>query len=158
MPKTYHYAFKNTYLGLSKRLTTSVEIISISGIGNNRITVNALWDTGATSSAVTPDVARRLSLVPIGRTKVNGVNNVSMADIVLLSVGLPNQTIIRDVHAAVCNLVKDVDLLIGMDIITTGDFCISNGEGKTLFSFAIPPFVNKTDLYEKALAVNNRNK
>jgi hypothetical protein len=54
----------------------------------------------------------------------------------------------------VCNLVKDVDLLIGMDIILLGDFSISNGDGKTLFSFAIPPFENKTDYYEKAIAVS----
>jgi len=45
-----------------------------------------------------------------------------------------------------------------MDIILLGDFSISNGGGRTLFSFAIPPFENKTDHYEKALAVNKRNK
>ena len=57
----------------------------------------------------------------------------------------------------VCNLVKDVDLLIGMDIIQLGDFFICNGGGKTLFSFAMPPFEDKTDFYEKALEVNKRN-
>jgi len=43
-----------------------------------------------------------------------------------------------------------------MDIIQLGDFSISNGEGKTLFTFAMPPFESKTDLYEKALGVNER--
>jgi hypothetical protein len=45
-----------------------------------------------------------------------------------------------------------------MDIILLGDFSISNGGGKTLFTFALPPFEKKTDHYEKAIAVNNRNK
>lgn len=30
------------------------------------------------------------------------------------------------------------DLLIGMDIITTGDFSITNVGGKTIFSFRVP--------------------
>ena len=44
-----------------------------------------------------------------------------------------------------------------MDIIGQGDFAISNAGGKTLFTFAIPPFEDKTDLYEKADAVNKEN-
>jgi hypothetical protein len=49
-------------------------------------------------------------------------------------------------------------MLIGMDIIRYCDFSISNGNGKTLFSFAMPPFENKTDHYEKALKINMKNK
>lgn len=32
----------------------------------------------------------------------------------------------------------DSDLIIGMDIITQGDFSITNFGGRTLFSFRIP--------------------
>ena len=48
-------------------------------------------------------------------------------------------------------------MLIGMDIIRLGDFSISNGAGKTLFTFAMPPFDDKIDLYEKAISVNGSN-
>jgi len=119
--------------------------------------VTALWDTGAMLSAITPKTARNLNLIPINRVKVNGVNNFSMADVVEISIGLPNKVTVDYVDVTVCGLVKNVDLLIGMDIILLGDFLISNGGGKSLFSFVIPPFENKTDLYEKALAVNIRN-
>jgi hypothetical protein len=44
-----------------------------------------------------------------------------------------------------------------MDVIMLGDFSISNGDSKTLFSFAVPPFPTKIDLYEKTLSVNKRN-
>jgi hypothetical protein len=64
---------------------------------------------------------------------------------------------LRNARISVLNLIKDVDMLVGMDIIRLGDFSISNGAGKTLFTFAMPPFENKTDLYEKALAVNKQN-
>ena len=80
-----------------------------------------------------------------------------MADVVKISIGLPNGVLIKEENVMICNLVKDVDLLIGMDIIQLGDFSISNGEGKTLFSFAMPPFENKTDLFKKALEVDKRD-
>jgi hypothetical protein len=63
---------------------------------------------------------------------------------------------LKNARISVLNLVKDIDMLIGMDIIQLGDFSISNGAGKTLFTFAMPPFENKTDLYEKALAENDK--
>ena len=77
-----------------------------------------------------------------------------MADMVKVSIRLPNLVALDRVNVVVNNLVKDVDLLIGMDIIQLGDFAISNGSGKTLFTFAMPPFEDKTDLYEKALLMN----
>ena len=140
---------------MSQRLVTEAEIICISAAGKKRIIINALWDTGAMGSAVTPAVAQNLNLVPINRVKVNGINNASIADVVKISIGLPNMVMIHNVNAAVCNLVNGVDLLIGMDIITAGDFSLSNGGGKTLFSFAIPPFEKKTDLFEKAFTINS---
>jgi hypothetical protein len=48
-------------------------------------------------------------------------------------------------------------MLIGMDIIRLDDFSISNGAGRTLFTFVMPSFEQKTDLYEKAIEVNKRN-
>ena len=80
-----------------------------------------------------------------------------MANVVQVSIGLPNKVMVQEAAVTVCDLTGEIELLIGMDIILLGDFSISNGEGKTLFSFAIPPFENKTDLYEKALAVNINN-
>ena len=157
MFKPHHHAFRKEYTGLSQRLITEAELISISSTEKRIIKVNALWDTGAMASAIVPSIAQDLKLISINRVKVNGINNVSVADVVKISVGLPNQYMIDNVNVAVCNLVEGIDLLIGMDIIALGDFSISNGGGKTLFSFVIPPFEDKTDHYEKAIAVNRQN-
>jgi hypothetical protein len=155
MPKIHHFAFKKEYPDLSLRLTTEAEIYNIAtGTSMKGNIVTALWDTGAMVSAITPTIAQSMNLIPINRVKVNGVNNASLADVVKISIGLPNQFILKEVNVAVCNLVTGVDMLIGMDIIRYSDFSISNGNGKTLFSFTMPPFENKTDHYEKALAVN----
>ena len=158
MPKTRHFAFKNEYPRISRRLTTEAAVFDSLSTFTKGLTVTALWDTGATNSAITPAVAKSLNLIPFNRVPVSGVNHRSMADVVKVSIGLPNHVMVEGVNAMVCELVEGIDMLIGMNIILLGDFCISNGEGKTLFSFATPPFENKTDLYEKALAVNKRNK
>lgn len=159
MPKKPHFAFKQDNPLLVNRLVTEAVIFPVP-IDSKRkpVTVMALWDTGATGSVITPRVSKALSLAPINRRTVTGVNNTSIVDVVRISVGLPNKVMIEAINVSVCNLTEDIDMLIGMDIILTGDLSISNAGGKTLFTFAVPPFENKTDLYEKTLAVNKRNK
>ena len=97
----------------------------------------AIWDTGASSSAISQRVVDALGLIPTGwgysdtasgRTKVQkyGVNIILPTD-----VGFPSVEVS-------CNKMK-VDVLIGMDIISRGDFCITNKGGKTIFTFQNPP-------------------
>jgi predicted aspartyl protease len=156
MPKAPHFAFKQEYENLSFRLITDAELF-VASSGKKGIKVRALWDTGASGTVITPEVSQKLNLMPIDRVRVAGINNISMADVVEVSIGLPNKVMVEDINVMICDLKQDIDLLIGMDIILLGDFSISNGGGKTLFSFVIPPFENKTDHYEKTLAVNKRN-
>ena len=150
MSEIQHFAFKSEYPNLSLRLVTEVEIYDVSQ-SPQKMKARALWDTGAMLSAITPEIAQGLGLVPFNRVKVNGINNTSMADMVKVSIKLPNLVEVKNYNVTVCNLVKDVDLLIGMDIIQLGDFSISNGAGKTLFTFAMPPFEDKIDLYKRSI-------
>jgi hypothetical protein len=94
-------------------------------------------------TVITPGVAAALSLSPIDSITVNGINNVSQASIVIISVNLPNRIRVDSIYAAVCDMRQGIDLLIGMDIIKKGDLAIANGSEKTLFSFAVPPLQNK---------------
>jgi hypothetical protein len=77
--------------------------------------------------------------------------------VVLVNLILPNRIRVNGVRVTVSDI-QGVDMLIGMDLIQLGDFSISNFEKKTIFTFAIPPFRNRTDLYEKAIAVSKRKK
>jgi hypothetical protein len=159
MSKNKHFAFKQENQSLCFRLLTEAHIFDITGnFGQKGIKVTALWDTGATGSAITPDLAKTMGLIPINRVKVTGVNNTSIVDVAKVSIGLPNMVMVKDINVMICSLNQGFDLIIGMDIILLGDFSISNGGDKTLFSFALPPFENKTYLCEKAIAVNKRNK
>ena len=159
MSKVKHFSFKQEYQSICSQLLSDVHIYTVTDTqGTGGLSVKALWDTGATGSAITPALAKTMKLVPIDRVKVAGVNDTRIVDVVNVSIGLPNMVMVREVKVMVCNLNQTFDMVIGMDIIMLGDFSISNGNGMTSFSFAIPPFEIKTDLYEKALAINKRNR
>jgi len=55
----------------------------------------------------------------------------------LINVYLPNKAKIVNVKALE-GTPNSCDMLIGMDVITLGDFAITNPNGKTVFSFRMP--------------------
>ncbi|GHT89263.1 hypothetical protein FACS1894137_18220 [Spirochaetia bacterium] len=139
-------------------LITKAELFSIKGQQiEKRLSVIAVWDTGATHSMITQETAQKLDLPVVDTGRVRGVNSSAIADIVLLSIGLPNGVLIPDIRVIVSTLGGQEDMLIGMDIIRLGDFSISNANNETLFSFAIPPFPEKIDLAAKSKTENRKN-
>lgn len=98
----------------------------------------AIWDTGATGTVITQSVADTCGLQPIGRTKVHTVGGEKESLVYLASVFLPNNIGITPITVTVGELGGDCDVLIGMDIISKGDFAVTNKDGKTLFSFRMP--------------------
>lgn len=159
MTNLQHQAFKYDYNGLVGSIITPI-LIDEATLTRKRpvsyITVNGLWDTGANSSVIVPKVAKALNLIPFGKVTVRGVNSEEDANIYLVDLVLPNHVIFPNARVTESDFCGG-DMLIGMDIIQNGDFCISNGNGQTSFSYAIPPYKNKTCLYEKSLKVNKRN-
>lgn len=155
--KSPHLAFSIKYRGIAKELISESEIIN--PLNNQRKKYKAIWDTGATHTAITPKVLKELSLIIVDTTTIIGVNSKTEdIQVALFNLLLPLNIEIKNVRGAVCTIGGDTDILIGMDIIKFGDLAISNGVGQTLFSFAIPPFENKTDLLEKANKTNKNNK
>lgn len=155
--KSPHLAFSVKYKGIARELVSESEIIN--PLNNQRKKYKAIWDTGATHTAITQKVLKELSLTIVDTTTIVGVNSKTEdIQVALFNLLLPLNIEIKNVRGAVCIIGGDTDILIGMDIIKFGDFAISNGGGQTLFSFAIPPFDNKTDLLEKANKTNRNNK
>ena len=100
----------------------------------------ALWDTGATSSAITGAVVAECGLKPVGRVKVfhAGIEDEpDETDAYVVDIGLPNRVVVPGVRVSRSGF-KGGDVLIGMDIITAGDFAITHPNGKTQFTFQTP--------------------
>ena len=98
----------------------------------------AIWDTGATNTAISERVVKQCNLVPIAKATSNTANGQRIVNVYLIDLYLPNNVIIGGVKATEFTAVEGSDLLIGMDVIGMGDLAISNFEGKTCFSFRVP--------------------
>ena len=120
-------------------IKTPVEIINPKA--NKTCPTLAIWDTGATNSVITKSKATELGLIPISKTQVRGVGGVISTNMYLVSIQLNNKNITLTRLVTECEALSDDDntgLLIGMDIITLGDFTVSNYNGKTTMTFRFP--------------------
>jgi len=136
-------AFTVEYSGIVNTLETKVRISEafnpeshIDVIHPPTHEFNSVWDTGATNSAISSNVVRELGLTPYGYEIVYHAGGMSIVDTYLINVIIPNNIIF--ISLLVTEMLIDVDVLIGMDIISTGDFTITVPQGKTKFSFQIP--------------------
>lgn len=134
--KSVAFTSKST-IGISRVLQTPVSI----HIPNtdDMIAIEAIWDTGATGSAITSRVVQELGLVPTGVSLVSTANGQVMQNTYTINIGLPNKVLVGGIVATELDALSGgCDALIGMDIITLGDFSITNHNNNTCFSFRMP--------------------
>lgn len=101
----------------------------------------AIWDTGATDSVITASLAKRIGLTSITKVPVLGVHGTQNANVYFVHIVLNNKEISLDLRVTECSELSSdssIGMLIGMDVITKGDFTISNYNGSTLMTFRVP--------------------
>lgn len=98
-----------------------------------------VWDTGATGTVITNKIVSELGLKPTGKKDVSTANGKMTTNTYLVNVYLPMNVVMQGVTVTEGSL-HNIDLLIGMDIITAGDFSITNKNGKTKMSFGLPSY------------------
>jgi len=129
-------SFTAKYNSITRILLTNVYIES--PINNNRIEAKAIWDTGASQSLIRPEIAKKLDLKPVSKTLMSTPSGKGIqSNVYSIYVHLPNGARIVNVFALE-GIPNICDMLIGMDIISLGDFAITNNNGKSMFSFRIP--------------------
>jgi hypothetical protein len=99
---------------------------------------SAVWDTGATQTTITKNLAKKLGLYTIREQIVAGVTGSALCNVYLIALSLLNGIVLPEVEVADCEGDIGCDILIGMDIIGLGDFAVCNPQGKTTFSFRVP--------------------
>lgn len=165
MPNRAVYrGFTKSYGMPVHKLITPVYVLPTSLTGEaepgNPIEVLALWDTGAVKSFIKPGLKDRL------KPSVNwmgppdtfaGIGGTIKAGFTLVSIFLAQNFELEGCPVYIADFPGTADILIGMDIITLGDFAVCNAEGATSFSFAMPPFPDRINLADKADAANKKN-
>jgi len=97
-----------------------------------------IWDTGATNSVITQKVVDEVGLIPTGTAMVNTASEDDvLTNTYFINILLLNDVGFIGVRVSLGKIVK-ADVLIGMDIISSGDFAITNKGHKTIFSFQVP--------------------
>lgn len=102
------------------------------------VELDAIWDTGATASVVSRNVVRKLKLEPTGRKDVHTANGVAQQNTYSVAIGLPSGVYFPFLSVTEADLTTGSDALIGMDIISLGDFSVTCANGKTILSFRVP--------------------
>jgi len=131
-----YYSFTTKFDGLSLQLrNTALAVNSLKKV----YSATALWDTGATRTCISNKVVKDLELMPTGKMDIHTPAGIKSVNTYLLDIILPNNVPVKD--CVVCDSDignQGLDMLIGMDIISLGDFAVSNYNKCTVFSFRIP--------------------
>lgn len=147
-----HHAFTTKYPGRVRVLFNKINIglptvlNEFQSQGLDLKEYIAIWDTGATHSAITKKVVDDLKLQPTGIRETKHAGGKSSNNTYLVNIALPNGVMIPNVRVTEVQLIPDDNVsddkqpqvLIGMDIIGIGDFAVTNVDSKTVFSFRIP--------------------
>lgn len=125
-------------IGYDEIRLRAISKITISNEGSS-VEVDAKWDTGASTSCISTRIAADLGLLPERKATVFSADSVTETNAYRVNIILPNGHVCDDILVfGVALKNHNVDALIGMDIITQGDFSVSNYNGKTTFTFRIP--------------------
>lgn len=124
---------------IARKILSGVEVEDFF-TGNSCETIG-LWDSGATNSVVTKSTAQALGLTLMGQTRVRGVHGVRTVNVYYVKIRLKGteiQLITNVTESEELSTDHSVGMLLGMNVITKGDFSITNYRGKTTMSFRVP--------------------
>ena len=129
------FVFTKKYPEIQRKIITNA-IIDTNGIS---MPVRIQQDTGATGTCISKEVVSKLQLIPIGMVNVHTPSGIGTMNQYTINLILNNEIIFHNWVVMDSEIGKQgIDVLIGIDIISNGDFAISNYEGRTQFSFRIP--------------------
>ena len=125
--------------GIVDSIVTPVEVKN--SFSGTVLQTHGIWDTGATNSVVTKSAAARLGLTPVSKTLVQGVHGIKSVNVYDVTITLNNRNITLRTQVTECDELSgdnSIGMLIGMNVITMGDFVVTNFGGHTVMSFRVP--------------------
>lgn len=130
-------AFSTSYPGIVRALVSEIGIVTgVSAATTEVVRCKALWDTGAVYSVISRRFAEKLGLTSFDSGRAYTAQGSYDTSVYLLDILLPNNVIVKDLRVSDGEF-QDFDFLLGMDVISLGDFTVTNKE-VTRFAFRIP--------------------
>ena len=105
-----------------------------------RKSYNGIWDTGSSRTIISQKVVNDLQLTSVGTTQVKQlqVKGEVVREVFLMNIALAPHIIFSNVRVGLVLLPPGFDVILGLDIITRGNFSLSQKNGKTIVDFCIP--------------------
>ena len=142
IPFTYTEAHPNFRNEIITSVKVSLPMLggeTIKSDDKRLIDTTALWDTGASNCVITPDLVKELGISPISAVNCNHAGGVSVVNVYMINVYLPNHIALTNVKVTECaDQAGRFGMIIGMDVIASGDFAISSASGIPTMSFCMP--------------------
>lgn len=137
-----HRAFTSKFNGRIREIKTHAGIFQVASgttvIPEEIEPLEALWDTGATNTAVSSGAIKKIGSAPITFAQVGTGGGQVTAPVHLVNIVLPNNVIVPNIQVTELKDLNNCDILVGMDIISQGDFAVTHVEGLACFSFRMP--------------------
>ena len=150
MDNPVYHAFTFKYSAHVQQLKTPVDIMC----GAKSFSGEAIWDTGASGTCISGRVVDELKLIPTGKRTMLTPQGSMTVNTYLVNVVLPNKVTVEDVEVCGSSIENQgLAMLIGMDIISFGDFTVSQPSSGTVFTFRLPSKA-KTD-YVQEINIEN---
>lgn len=97
-----------------------------------------LWDTGASNCLITKSLAEAYNLHPIDKVWVEHAKGRSLENVYLAFLQITNRYFV-EVELTECQSISNnFEIIIGLDVISKGDFSITSSRNKVTFSFRLP--------------------
>tara|TARA_R110002072_G_scaffold72354_1_gene173011 strand:+ start:30671 stop:31102 length:432 start_codon:yes stop_codon:yes gene_type:complete len=114
--------------------------VGVSNPGNDFVkNYNAQWDTGATNCIISKRLLNDLGLRQVGESKCGFLTEGTYKLITIpnyyVNLQIDDKTIFKNVEVNALDMPEDIDFIIGLDIISKGDFLITSRFGKPELSF-----------------------
>jgi len=153
-------AFTAQYEAVVKNLLTPANVSSefVEDKKHNMlpVSITAIWDTGATRTCIKPWLKDRLNLRLFDtQTRLAGVGGEISTQVALVNIRFKCDVEVNVCPVCVADFPGFADILIGMDIISMGDFAVCNTDKRTSFSFIIPSFHSRTDFTDITTTAGN---
>lgn len=100
----------------------------------------AMWDTGCSHTVISESIVEELKLIPCGiEDKIISATDVrENLNKYCISIKFENGMVIENYEVTAIQMMKPIDIAIGMDIIGHSDFAITNSNNQIVFSFRYP--------------------
>jgi hypothetical protein len=129
--------------GHPTKIITQIKIWQTAAICENfnlkqtKLTVNAMWDTGAEFSCISLDLAERLGLVKMAERQLGSVHAKSQQPVFVTDIVLTEEFLVPRLPITGLPTGSSFDVIIGMDIINRGNFHWDCEGSDSLLTFTV---------------------